>query len=115
MHELGVTFYIVDDVKKVAKENNVNKVESVTVELGEVSTVIPDYLVDVWNWAVGKEEGPIKGAKLLIEKIDAVTYCENCKGEYPTVAHGKICPYCGSDKTYLLRGNEVNIKNIVAE
>ena len=113
MHELGVVFYIIKDVKAVAVENNVTKVNSVTLELGEVSTVIPHYLEDCWDWAVKREE-ILDGAKLIIEKIDAVTYCEDCGAEYPTVAHGKICPHCGSGKTYLLRGNEVCIKQIEA-
>ena len=52
MHELGVVFYVIDDVKKVAVENNVEHVHSVTLQVGEVSTVIPEYLIDCWNWAV---------------------------------------------------------------
>ena len=51
MHELGVTFYVVRDVKKVAEENNVKKIDYVTLEIGEVSGVIHDQLVDCWNWA----------------------------------------------------------------
>ena len=35
MHELGVVFYVVKDVKKVAKENHVEKVSAVTLEIGE--------------------------------------------------------------------------------
>ncbi len=115
MHELGVVFYIVKDVKKVAEENKVEKVNSVTLQVGEVSTVIPSYLVDCWDWAVKKEEGPIHGAKLIVEQIDAMTYCEDCKKQYPTVEFGKTCPHCGSEHTYLLTGNEVAIKEIEAE
>ena len=51
-------------------------------------------------------------AELKIEQIEAVTFCEECQKEYPTVEHGKICPYCGSKNTYLLRGNEFLIKEI---
>ena len=50
MHELGVVFHIADSVVKVAEENQARKVHTVTLEIGEVSTVIPDYLIDVWNW-----------------------------------------------------------------
>lgn len=113
MHELGVVFYIIKDVKAVAEENKVNKVHSVTLELGEVSTVIPHMLVDCWNWAV-KREPLLDGAQLKVENIDAVTYCEDCMGTYSTVKYGKICPHCGSERTYLLKGNEVNIKEIEA-
>ncbi|MDO4622837.1 MAG: hydrogenase maturation nickel metallochaperone HypA [Eubacteriales bacterium] len=111
MHELGVVFYVVRDVKKTAEENNVTKVSSVTLELGEVSTVIPEYLIDCWNWAKKKEK-VMEDAELKIERIDAVTFCEDCKQEYPTVEYGKICPHCGSEHTYLLRGNEFLIKEI---
>ena len=31
MHELGVVFYVVKDVKKVAEENHVEKVSAVTL------------------------------------------------------------------------------------
>ena len=54
----------------------------------------------------------LRGAELKINTIPAVTYCEDCHAEYGTVAHGKICPRCGSEHTCLLRGNEVEIKEI---
>ena len=41
MHELGVIFYVVRDVKKVAEENNVKKVSAVTLEIGEVTGIGP--------------------------------------------------------------------------
>ena len=44
MHELGVTFHIMDHLEKVAKENEVEKIRKVVLELGEVSTVIESYL-----------------------------------------------------------------------
>ena len=113
MHELGVTFTVIKRVEEVAKENNVKHVSKVTLSLGEVSTVIKEQLIDCWNWAVSKEEG-FQGCKLEIKMLDAVTWCDDCKSEYPTVAHGKTCPHCGSGNTWLLRGNEVEILEIEA-
>ena len=114
MHELGVVFHCIKQVNEVAAENNVKKIKSVTVEIGEVSTVIPYYFEDCWNWAV-KKETVLKDAKIIIEKIEAVTHCENCGKDYPTVKHGKTCPHCGSGSTFLLAGNEIFIKQIEAE
>lgn len=111
MHELGVVFYVVKDVKKVAEENNVEKVNAVTIQVGEVSGIIHEYLVDCWNWA-RKKEPVMEEAEMRIEEIPAVTYCEDCKETYPTVAHGKTCPHCGSEATYLLEGNEFKIKEV---
>lgn len=111
MHELGVVFHIIKSIKKIAVENDVTEVASVTVELGEVSTVIPSYLTDCWKWAAAKEE-LLKDAKLLIETIPAITYCEDCEQTYETIEHGKICPHCQSEHTYLIQGNEFNIKEL---
>ena len=113
MHELGVVFHCIKQVNEIAAENNVKKINSVTVEIGEVSTVIPYYFEDCWNWAV-KKETVLKDAKIIIEKIPAVTHCENCGKDYPTVEYSKTCPHCGSGHTFLLTGNEINIKQIEA-
>ena len=113
MHELGVVFRIIDDLTEVGKENELTKIHSVTLQLGEVSGVVPDLLTDAWKWAAAKTE-LMNGAELIIETLPAVTYCEDCKCEYETVKHGKTCPNCGSVHTYLLKGNEFMIKEIAA-
>ena len=114
MHELGIVFHIADSVENIARENGVSKVLSVTLEIGEVSTVIGDYLIDCWNWNAKKSE-ILNGCELIIETVKAVTHCDDCGQQYETVAHGKICPYCGSDHTWLLVGNEVSIKESCVE
>ncbi len=111
MHELGVVFHIIDDVTDVGRENGLTSVQSVTLQLGTVSSVIPEYLTDCWKWAIKKTD-MLKEAELIIEPIPAITFCEDCKKEYDTVEHGKTCPYCGSGNTYLLQGNEFMIKEI---
>ena len=111
MHELGIVFYIIKDVKKAALENGVDHVSAVVMNIGEVSTVIPDYLTDCWRWAADREP-MLKGCQLKVNIVPAVTWCDSCKSEYETVKHGKTCPRCGSESTWLLKGNEVEIKEI---
>ena len=81
-------------------------------EIGEVSGIIESYLQSCWKWSVEKKSQIMHGAKLYVETIPAITYCEDCKQTYETVQYGKICPRCGSEHTYLLQGNEFNIKEI---
>ena len=111
MHELGIVFYIIKDVKQAALDNGVEHVNAVVMNIGEVSTVIPDYLRDCWRWAADKED-VLRGAELKCNILPAVTFCEDCQREYETVKYGKTCPHCGSEHTYLVRGNEVEIKEI---
>ena len=94
MHELGTVFYVIKEVEKLCDENDLTKVGSVTLQIGEVSGM--------------------KEAELKVEKLEAVTFCEDCKQTYPTVKYAKVCPYCQSENTYLVTGNEYIIKEIEA-
>ncbi len=111
MHELGIVFNIIKSVEDVAHQNKVKKVCVVTLEVGEVSTIVNSYLEDCWKWAVKKSD-VLDECKLNIETIKAVSICEDCNKEYGTVENAKTCPYCGSTKTHLVRGQEVMIKDI---
>jgi hydrogenase nickel incorporation protein HypA/HybF len=113
MHELGIIFHIIDSIEEIGAENDLTQVLSVTLEVGEVSAIVPEYLTDCWRWAADKTE-LLKGAQLKYETLPALTFCENCGQTYSTVKYAKICPHCGSDKTYLASGREVNIKEIEA-
>ena len=111
MHELGVVFHVIDEVEDLAKQNDVTHINSVTLQIGTVTGIVPDYLKDCWDWAVSKHE-IMTDCQLRIEKIEAVTHCESCGKDYNTIVYGKICPYCQSSDTYLLQGNEFMIKEM---
>ena len=113
MHELGTISYVIRTVEKLAEENSLSEIASVTLEVGEVSGIIPGYLTDYWQYARKKSE-LLRDTELKIETLPAVTYCEGCGKTYPTVQYAKICPHCGSAETWLLTGNEYNIKEIEA-
>ena len=114
MHELGTINYVIETVENLCVENSLTQVGSVTLEIGEVSGIIPQFLEEYWLYAREKTKF-LKEAELKIESIEAITYCENCQKTYPTMKYAKICPYCGSGQTYLLRGNEYIIKEIEAK
>ena len=111
MHELGLVNYTVKEVSKIAEANKVEKIKSVTLEFGEVSGIVTAYLYDYWNW-YSKKFPMFEGSTLYCEEIPAVTWCDDCKIQYSTVKYGKICPHCGSGRTWLIRGNEMRIKAI---
>lgn len=114
MHELGVVQHVIKTLTEVARENKVTKIWGVTLRIGEVSGVVNEQLTDCWYYFCKKQE-LFQDAKLKIETMPAVTYCEGCGKTYETVKHGKICPYCGSGQTWLSCGNEFEIKEIDAE
>lgn len=101
-------------IKEVAIENKIKEIKSVTLELGEVSGVVHEYMTDCWKF-YRKKDPLFEKSELLIEETEAITYCTSCEKTYRTVDYGRTCPHCKSDKTYLLRGDECNIKEIEAK
>ena len=93
MHELGIVFHTIKTVERVGADNGLTE------------------LVSCWDWAVQKSD-LLRGAALRIETLPAVTHCGGCGQDYPTVAHGRTCPHCGSEDTWLLRGSEISIREI---
>lgn len=78
MHELGIVFHIIRTVEDACRDNAILRVSSVTLQLGEVSGVVPHYLEDAWRWASNKNP-LVAGSELKVDEIPAVTYCEDCK------------------------------------
>jgi hydrogenase nickel incorporation protein HypA/HybF len=111
MHELGIVFYMIETLEEVGAQNDLTSIRRVTLELGEVSGVLPDYLLDCWRWAADRSD-LLRGAELDVQQVDAVTVCNACGRTYPTLEHGKICPHCKSDDTVLLHGLEIEVESV---
>lgn len=111
MHELGIVLHTIDSVEKIAEENKVQKVTKLTLEVGEVSGVVPSYFRDCYDWAI-KRTKYMQECVLDLVVLKAISFCNDCKKTYPTVQYAKVCPHCGSEHTYLVTGDEINIHDI---
>ena len=114
MHEMGIVLNLAKKLEITAKENDLKRIGSVTLSVGEVSGIMTDYFTDCWDYFKVRHE-ILKDSELILNTIPAVTYCTGCRKEYQTVQYGRICPYCGSGETFLIKGNECIIKEITAE
>ncbi len=111
---MGIVTHLAKTLEDMAEENHITNYGSVTLEVGEVSGVMTELFVDFWDYY--KQKHPlIKNCKMKLETIHAVTFCSDCEKNYSTIKHGRICPYCGSENTWLITGNETIIKEVEAE
>ena len=114
MHELGLVKHVIAQAEKTAEENGAERVLILTLEIGEVSSIVPSYFTDCFEWAK-KKTRLMRDTELEMIILKAVSYCTKCKNTYKTTEHAKICPYCKSAETYLVTGNEMTIKDMVIE
>ena len=113
MHELGIVVKVLEQVDEAAAQYHAQKILKVTMEVGEVSTIVPDLFTDAFNWAKKKTRFA-QEAELEMIIMEGRTYCRACGETYRTTEFGKKCPHCGSPDTYLLTGDQVIIKDISA-
>jgi len=123
MHEFSMAQQIFNIVMKVAKENGVEKILEINLEVGQLTFLNPDQLK--FALKVLSEDTIAKDAQIKIEIIQPEIRCNNCQytgkisyngpeyhAIYP-VAFLK-CPKCGNSDVEIIRGRECNIKNIKA-
>ena len=75
MHELGIIVHIAKTLDQVAAENKLKKIGSVTLDIGEVSGIVPEYLTECWEF-YRKKNPLIAECEMKIESLPAVTICE---------------------------------------
>lgn len=112
MHELGIVAEIVRVVENIAKEQNVEKVDTLVLQIGELSSVVPYYVEQCYPAA--SFGTMLEHTKLKIEILPANGRCKSCGRVYGVVEHRRECPGCHSSEVELLCGREFMIKEIVA-
>lgn len=111
MHEIGVVRQMIRTVDDFCKENGVDKVAEIVVEVGELSLVIPRYVEDVYPAVV--MDTKYQDTKLSIETVPGMAECDDCDEIFNVVECKGYCPNCGSFDKTVLTGDKFNIKQIL--
>lgn len=116
MHELSVAEAILDRAREAAADHGAGSVETLTVELGEVTHINADQLRFCIETVA--EETPLSAVEVAIERVPARAACDcGWSGEPPTfdgtaaVVPSIRCPECGSG-TEFTQGKECRLASI---
>ena len=81
MHEMGIVMHLAKTLDELAEEQNIAKIGSVTLQVGEVSGIMTDLFTDAWDYF--KVRHPVlSDSQLKLETIKAYTFCaafQNCR------------------------------------
>ena len=113
MHEMSIAQSLLDIILQESGNHQVNRVVSVALRVGELSSVETESLRFCFDLIA---QGTIvEGAELQIERVPVTCRCEGCGTEF-TVEHLLfICPSCGSRRVEVLSGRELNIQSLEVE
>lgn len=114
MHEMGIVLSMIDTASRLAKQYQVSKLCSVTIEVGELSSALPRYLMELWP--MGAKGTVCEGSELIINEEQGIARCSGCAKEYPVMDNLKndypVCPYCGNDHYTIVAGSEILITEL---
>ncbi|MCR4604751.1 MAG: hydrogenase maturation nickel metallochaperone HypA [Eubacterium sp.] len=99
---------------QAAEEKNASSVLSISVSVGEMTGVLPEYLYRYYPKVVG---GTIlEGSELKVTMIPVSTECGGCGKVYrPTRENRYLCPYCGDGIGRVVAGREVTLDSVEME
>ncbi|MBU5590713.1 hydrogenase maturation nickel metallochaperone HypA [Clostridium sp. MSJ-4] len=112
MHELGVVIKVVKTVENFAKKNGITKIDTLVLQIGEISSIIPKYIEACYPAAV--DGTLLQDTKLKIELLPGNGRCHKCYKEFNLIQCRNQCPDCGSHDLEVLSGREFLIKEIIA-
>jgi len=112
LHELGILINIVETVEAFARENGVSTIQTLVLQVGELSPVIPHYLEECYPAAV--DGTMLANTELKLEIIAGEGRCHECNTTFNILQNASQCPHCGSKSFTVLSGREFLIKEIVA-
>lgn len=112
MHELGVVIEIAKTVERIAAQQQLTKVDTIVLQIGELSPMVPQYVEACFPAAV--DGTMLADTKLKIEILPANAICKECNLVFNVLKYQRQCPKCHSESWDLLSGKEFLIKEIVA-
>lgn len=112
MHEVGVIIEVIKTVENFARKNGVTKIQTLVLQIGELSSTIPHYVEACYPAAV--EGTLLHDTELKIEIMPGNGICKDCNKVFNLIENNNICPKCGSKHWEVLSGKEFMIKEILA-
>jgi len=110
MHELGLCDAMLKMVRNIVKEEELEGVNSITVEVGTLSGVIPRFLSECWTAVTDGTE--LQDTEFIVESLTGTAECLGCGEEFEADLEMLRCPNCGGTKLNPLTGRDMTIKEI---
>lgn len=113
MHELSIMGEVVRIVVHTMQVNGLTKVQTVVLQVGELSEIVPHFLEYCYSAASYKT--PLEGSSIEVETIPGLGRCNACGKVFNIIENEGKCQKCYSEDFEITSGKEFLVKQIVAE
>ena len=111
MHELGICDAMLKMVRGIMKDEELDTISRITVEVGSLSGVMPNFLADCWVAVTDGTE--LEETEFVIEELTGTAKCMDCEQEFVADLNDLSCPFCRGKKLMPLTGRDLTLKEIL--
>jgi len=106
---------MVDELTRIARENNATKITLVKLKIGRMSGIVVDSLKFAFD-AVKLEHPVMSSAEIIIDDVPLIYQCSDCSTTFKAEnIYFPKCENCDSYNLELISGNEQHIENVEVE
>ena len=111
MHEVSMMQNTLDIAIAQAKQSNASKIDRLTMNIGDLSGVIPEALEFAFEVLT---KGTIaENAQLEINSIAVACHCQKCDRDFQPEAYIYECPHCGQMSNDVISGKELELDSVI--
>ena len=110
MHEAGIALNLIEAVQKRLESEPGARVAAIHVRVGELAGVSTDALDFAFECLAATT--PLAGARLVFEVLPLILACEACGQQSPVEDLVFRCGVCGSERTRVVSGRELEVRTI---
>lgn len=111
MHEIGALKKAIDLVDQIADENHIDHIQTITLEIGELTGYLPLFFEKYFPIVIENKER-FKNTRLQMNIIQGQAICSQCETFYNVMKNKGICPKCHSRNKTIISGQDFLVKDI---
>ena len=110
MHELAICQALMEQVERIASEEQADQVLTIHLAIGPLSGVEPRLLEQAFY--VARAGSIAANAELVTESMPVQVSCSQCGQLSDALPSRLVCGHCGDWRTRLVSGDEMNLLHI---
>jgi hydrogenase nickel incorporation protein HypA/HybF len=110
MHELSVCIAMMEQVRRIAREHNAERVEQIVLRIGPLAGVEAALLESAFPLAAAGTVA--EGAELVIKASPVVVKCITCGAESTATPNRLLCGRCSDFRTRVVSGEEMLLEKL---
>jgi len=115
VHEVSIALGMVEELSRIARENNATKITLVTLKVGKMSGIVIDSLTFAFD-AIKLEHPLLSSAKIMINEVPMIYQCNDCGNNFETDdIYFPSCTKCTSYNLKRVSGEEQHIESVEVE